>query len=192
MANHQAIRQITEPSGLWSRTHVLSHPCPVPPVSGVYGWYFRQLPYEFGVSGCLGYQGLTLLYVGISPKRPVSDDLRSRETLRRRIRTHYRGNADNSTLRLTLGVLLGLPLHATSSGRLTFGEGEARLSAWMTENAFVIWAPTEEPWLVENELMQKLDLPLNIKGNASHPFAAELAGMRREARRRAREAAGRL
>lgn len=48
-----------------------------------------------------------LLYVGISPKAPPSNGgAPSRSTLRKRLQTHYRGNAEGSTLRKTLGCLL--------------------------------------------------------------------------------------
>jgi hypothetical protein len=48
----------------------------------------------------------SLQYVGIAPRhmRPRV----SRQSLRTRIRYHFRGNAAGSTLRLTLGCLLGL------------------------------------------------------------------------------------
>jgi hypothetical protein len=54
-----------------------------------------------------------------------------------RNRYHYRGNAEGSTLRLTLGCLLssslGLRLRRVGSGkRLTFADGEARLSESMS------------------------------------------------------------
>src|ERR1700722_7026268 len=54
------------------------------------------------------------------------------------------GNAEGSTLRLTLGCLLagelGLELRrGGSGGRLTFCDGEARLSGWLAENALVTW-----------------------------------------------------
>jgi hypothetical protein len=58
----------------------------------------------------------------------------------KRIRYHYSGNAAGSTLRLNLGCLLaerlGIQLRRVGSGqRLTFAAGEARLSAWMADNA---------------------------------------------------------
>ena len=57
---------------------------------------------------------------------------------------HYRGNAEGSTLRKTLGCLLadhlGIDLRRVDSGtRRTFGDGEAALSQWMAGNAFVSW-----------------------------------------------------
>jgi hypothetical protein len=53
-----------------------------------------------------------LLYVGISPSRAGRH-----ETLRSRIRYHFRGNAEGSTLRLTLGCLLE-PILGTRLGRV--------------------------------------------------------------------------
>jgi hypothetical protein len=61
----------------------------------------------------------------------------SRQTIRSRIRYHYTGNAEGSTLRLTLGSLLGselgLALRRVGSGRRMTStyEGESLLSAWM-------------------------------------------------------------
>jgi hypothetical protein len=49
--------------------------------------------------------GLALLYVGISPKPPSAVGTPSRQTLRSRLRYHFRGNAEGSTLRLSLGCL---------------------------------------------------------------------------------------
>jgi hypothetical protein len=45
--------------------------------------------------------------------------------------------------------------------------------------------PTPEPWLLEDELIAKLSLPLNLHGNARHPFHPVLSAMRREAKERA-------
>ncbi|WP_386143941.1 GIY-YIG nuclease family protein [Streptomyces yanii] len=41
----------------------------------------------------------------------------STQNLRTRVRYHYRGNAAGSTLRLTLGCLLGLELRRVGSGK---------------------------------------------------------------------------
>lgn len=63
----------------------------------------------------------------------------STQNLRKRVRYHYRGNAAGSTLRLTLGCLLGMELRRVGSGkRMTFGKaGETALSQWMAENTRV-------------------------------------------------------
>jgi hypothetical protein len=70
--------------------------------------------------------------------------------------------------------------------RLTFADGEARLSQWMADNAFVCWVAHERPWELEDALVKTLDLPLNLHGNDRHPFRAYLRGARAAARDYAR------
>jgi hypothetical protein len=107
------------------------------------------------------------------------------------VRYHLRGNAEGSTLRLTLGCLLaaklGIELRRVGSGaRRTFGPlGEARLSAWLDAHARVTWLSHPEPWTIEDELIQALSLPLNLIGNQCHLFHARLTGVRAAAKRRA-------
>ncbi len=75
--------------------------------SGVYAGYFSAAPLGVPVDGWHRVDGTVLLYVGISPKRPPENGGHaSKQTLRKRVRDHYRGNASGSTLRPTLGVLL--------------------------------------------------------------------------------------
>lgn len=124
-----------------TREQVLARPCPVPATAGVYGWRFRKLPAEIDTSGCAKRDGLTLLYTGISPnKPPTNGKAPSTQNIRKRIKTHYTGNAAGSTLRLTLGCLVadevGIELRRVGSGkRYTFHTGETLLSKWMAENA---------------------------------------------------------
>lgn len=138
--------------------------------------------------GCVTINDLTLLYVGISPKNEVS-----RENLRKRITYHFRGNAEGSTLRQTLGVLLAeqsdFPLRRVGSGkRMTFTHlGEVWLDKWMDRNAFVCWLEHDTPWEVEKYIFRELSLPLNIQDNKHHPFVQTLSEMRREARNVARQ-----
>jgi hypothetical protein len=158
-----------------------------PRAPGVYGWLFRSVPPGVPCEGCVTRDGFTLLYVGISPGRNASS-----QNLRNRIRYHFRGNAEGSTLRLTLGCLLepvlGTSLRRVGSGkRLTFGgEGEARLTEWMADNARVCWVQTVNARELEAELIRTLALPLNLDQNA-HEFCAMLRRVRRDARIRARE-----
>lgn len=143
------------------------------------------------MADCQRAQGATLLYVGISPKRPPSSGgAVSRQTLRSRIKNHFRGNAAGSTLRLTLGCLLetelSLRLRRVGTGdRCTFGEGEQVLSDWMAANALVTWLPVAEPWRLEERLIASLSLPLNLEQNRHHAFHEQLSALRRAARRRA-------
>ena len=70
---------------------------------------------------------------------------------------------------------------------MTFADGERELSHWIAQNARVVWAVIPEPWKLEEELLQSLSLPLNIKGNSRHPFYRTLKLIRRKAREKARE-----
>jgi len=174
---------LLNPARLWTRAEVVvrARDCPVPRQAGVYAWYFREVPPGVPPTDCRQALGATLLYVGISPKKPPSG-----QDLRGRIRYHYCGNAEGSTLRLTLGCLLGIPLRRVGSGRRrTFADGEERLSEWMAQNALVIWLPTTEPWLLEEQLIATVSLPLNLDQNRQHAFHARLSALRSDARARA-------
>ena len=141
------------------RDEALTRPCPIPATPGVYAWYFDRAPAGVPTQDCHTTEAGTLLYVGISPKAPSKDGLRqSRQNLRTRIRYHYRGNAAGSTLRLSLGSLLvdelGIGLRRVGSGqRLTFSDGEARISEWMSAHTRVCWLPTDKPWEAESNLI---------------------------------------
>ena len=181
--NQAALRALTDPHRLFTRAQVIASPCPVPSSRGVYAWYFREIPGDVATEGCVIKDGLTLLYVGISPQNDHSS-----QNLRKRITYHYRGNAEGSTLRLTLGALLtaksDCPLRRVGSGkRLTFTHvGEQWLDAWMADNASVCWVEHSEPWLLELAILGRLSLPLNIQDNGHHPHASVLSEIRRAAK----------
>ena len=133
-----------------------------------------------------------LLYVGISPSAPPANGkAASKQSLSHRVRYHMRGNAEGSTLRLSLGCLLadrlGIELRRVGSGsRFTFSAGEQRLSEWMGHNARVVWKAVEEPWKLEEKLISTLHLPLNLDQNAANEFFPVLSGLRKAAKLRAR------
>src|SRR5450755_733147 len=178
------VERFVAPVRVVSRQDVLARPAPVPARAGVYGWWFRRWPSLVAASSCCHHDGLALLYVGISPKQPPRNGRpASTQSLAERIRYHYTGNAEGSTLRKTLGCLLadelGSQLRRVGSGsRMTFGAGEQALSAWMAENAFVSWLVRECPWELEDELIAGLDLPLNLMGNSANPFHRVLSQVR--------------
>jgi hypothetical protein len=152
---------------------------------GVYAWFFDTAPPGVPTEGCLTRDGRTLLYVGISPDKPGSTG-----TLRSRLRFHYSGHAEGSTLRLTLGCLLEPTLGTIlqrSGRRLVFGPAEQALSRWMASHTAVAWIELHPPNLLETHLLATTDLPLNIQGNLRHPFCERLRRCRAEARRRAKE-----
>lgn len=174
----------------YTRDEVFVEPGPVPAEAGAHGWWFREIPGDIDVSGCEQRDGWTLLYVGVSPGPPRADGKPSHpQDLRKRIRYHFgsrNASADGSTLRKSLGVLLGdqlgFALRRIGSGkRQTFAGGETILTQWMAENAMVSWVLHPEPWFLEAKLMKALDLPLNIQDNERNAFAPELKRLRRDA-----------
>jgi hypothetical protein len=175
----------------FTRAEVFTEPGPVPSMPGIQGWWFRAIPGAIDVSGCEQKDGLTLLYVGISPTAPPKNGKPpSTQDLRKRIRYHFGGgkaDAEGSTLRKTLGVLLGdelgFKLRRIGTGdRRTFAGGEAVLNQWMADNALVSWLVHPEPWLLEDKLIAALDLPLNVQAtNKDNTFYPELTRLRREA-----------
>ena len=56
----------------------------------------------------------------------------------------------------------------------------------MAENALVSWVVGEEPWVLEEELIASLDVPLNLRGNAHNSFYPALKRLRAEAEQVAR------
>lgn len=177
------IDSLIYPVRVWSRDEVLSEPGSIKKSPGVYAWFFKEIPPHIIINGCVKYQNLKLLYVGISPSSPPQNgEPPSRQTIYNRIRYHYKGNAEGSTLRLTLGCLLSeklnIELRRVGSGnRMTFGVGEETLSEWMGENAFVTWIYYDEPWVLEEELISQVFLPLNLRGNErniNHPIVSSI------------------
>ena len=75
--------------------------------TGVYAWWFREIPPGLDTGKCLTHDDLTLLYVGISPKRPPKEGQSSRQTLRTRIRYHYRGKRGGIHAPAHIGVPAG-------------------------------------------------------------------------------------
>lgn len=176
--------ELLQPKRVWQGSEILSGNCHIPKLPGIYAWYFRSIPPEIPTAGCTICNELTLLYIGVAPSKASS-----KRTLHDRIELHLTGDADVSTLRLSLGCLLsdtlGIQLRRVSRTRMTFVDGEQRLSAWLADNAFVVWAIRSEPWKVEVELIQSLSLPLNLQHNRRHPFYPVLSAKRHLARNQA-------
>ena len=181
------------PTRLYTADDIRSRPFPVPATAGVYAWYFDPPPLGVPTEACHTVDGARLLYVGISPKAPAANGCApSRQTIRNRLRYHYRGNAAGSTLRLTLGCLLAdeldIGLRRVGSGqRMTFlREGEARLTAWMAQATRVVWTVVDRPWELEERLIRSLALPLNLDQNRHSPFHQKLSELRSQQRTSAR------
>ena len=183
MSALRAKEALLTPNRAASRAEALGSPSLVPAQPGVYAWYFNLSPLEALPERVheneLGY----LLYVGIAPRMPRSQDGRpSGQNLRSRIRKHFSGDASRSTLRLTLGSLLSTELQLRRVGaseRRTFGEGEAVLADWIAKHARVCWYVDPRPWPIESALIADLILPLNLAQNEHSPLHADVSEARR-------------
>jgi hypothetical protein len=176
--------ELTSPDGALSRADALGSRRQLPD-AGIYSWWFDALRSIVPGEGLVEIGGWQLLYVGISPGRPAS-----KSKLSVRLSQHLSLNAEGSTLRLTLGVLLadelGLQLRRVGSGRrLTFHCGEGRISDWLDEHSRVKVVSLPDPWLHEPGLISGLILPLNLEHN-DHEFGPTLSRLRADARTAAR------
>ncbi len=126
---------------------------------------------------------LDLFYVGISPS-----NAKSSQNLRKRVAgNHIKGNTGGSTFRLTLASLLfeakGWQPVITDRPLLTPEDNKA-LTAWQHEHLRLTWATHPEPWVIEHDVIARLQPPLNLAGS-THEFGATVT----IARRRFKEAA---
>ncbi len=163
-----------------------------PAAPGVYAWWFDGPVGCAPIDGVFERDGMSLLYVGICP----SKSSKSKRTLRKRILGEHLGkSAARSTLRRTLGCLLmeaeGWKFQPVknSTSKIWLGADEAKLTSWMFEHARVSWLTHESPWDVEEMALERLTLPLNVKGNKEHPYAATLKALRKKARQEAHASA---
>lgn len=151
-----------------------------PTSSGLYSWWFEKrvikklLPtikltdYPEDSKGWIFKKKWKLLYIGKG------------SNLKRRILDyHFSGDADVSSLRLSLGCLLSIELGICLWKRprptegeygYTFSdEGEEKLTKWMAENAWVSWSERPDYDESEKKYIRKYTPLLNIDDNP-HPF----------------------
>jgi len=150
----------------------------IPKTKGIYAWYFKHDSLPVPSNSYFKVDDFELLYVGIAGKSPESKgDLRDRI-----YNKHINGNAEGSTLRFSLGVLLrrkGSPLELKRKGiikkRIKWSN-EDYITEWICDNALVAWIEHKRPWKVEESAVKNLGhlLPLNIKHNKENLFAQEL------------------
>jgi hypothetical protein len=57
----------------------------------------------------------------------------------------------------------------------------------MADNALVCWLEHAEPWTVEEDVIQRYDVPLNLDQNKHNRFHPELTAARRRAKQAAAE-----
>jgi hypothetical protein len=138
----------------------------VPRTPGTYAGWARNLPDTIDTTGCLSRNGHTLVYAG------QTGDLRDR------IQQHYRINSDGSSLRIRLGIALGLDLWLITSAsgfrnRYSFlkSSGEAKVTGWMKDNVRFSWLPNTTPALLEQAVITATNPPFN------EPFTPALSNL---------------
>ncbi len=170
---------------------LFTHPAEVrsvPAESGIYGWWVRAGSLEVPAADYQQHEGFELLYVGIAPRRPTTAGRASKSNLKKRLNQHVNGNASQSTLRRTLGVLLMETLDLTlvlRRGRELWAD-EASLTGWMHKNMRITYVINKAPWDAEDELLKHARLALNIDGRSKDDFARFISARRSSARAAAR------
>jgi hypothetical protein len=139
-----------------------------PQTPGTYGAWgaIEHLPPIIDITGCPQVAGHALIYAG------QTGDLRDR------IQQHYRINSDGSSLRIRLGIALGLDLRLISSAsgfrnRYSFlkSSGEAKLTGWMADNVRFSWLPNPNPAALETLVIAATNPPFN------EPFTPALSNL---------------
>lgn len=107
------------------------------------------------------FEGYGVIYTGIASKSLKTRDYRQ----------HFVGdNAGRSTLRKSLGVLLGFNLvlrdKKPGSTKTKFNtQDEKKLTVWMQSNLIMFFLPTIDFNTIEITLINKFNPPLNLKDN---------------------------
>jgi predicted GIY-YIG superfamily endonuclease len=94
------------------------------------------------------------------------------DNLSQRFRTHLNGRIARSTLRKSIAALMELPFESYLSGtkkkhRLS-DEDEKKVSSWLRSNCILMYKGNKDCESMEQDLINELDPPLNIKGNPHH------------------------
>lgn len=140
-----------------------------------------ELAYERSLINYCG-QPYEVIYVGIS-----KDSLRKRD-----YNTHFEGNnAGKSTLRKSIGSLMGLRKTYRSAGEVGksnpktkfISKDEEILSDWMRNNLLLLFLPLPSSKLeiIETEMINNLNPPLNLSKNhniANKSFRHRLSELR--------------
>ena len=126
-------------------------------------------------------QGREVIYTGITSN--------SKGLYYRIGNQHLGDNAGRSTLRLSLGCLLGYTLiprdkSKPDNGMVRFNvNDELALLKWMNENLLFYFLPNESPKKLEAKLIEELNPPLNLQENynpVNQEFRTAIKSLRRQ------------
>jgi len=155
------VAPLLSPARLRGRDELLADWRVVPATPGLYA-VWSDIAFDGMNSSSLRCDGFALAYVGRAGGK-------GQGALRHRLRQHLRGRCASSTLRRALAALLrkelGLQPALSSSGKLQLiGDGEDRLSGWLSDHARISWMTHSDPAALERALIHALSPPLNIEG----------------------------
>jgi len=119
------------------------------------------------------YQNYSVIYSGIT------------KSLKNRERNHFKGSARSSTLRKSLGHILGYKKEALPGGKYRFIKAdEDKLTNWMKNNLIMYFSTSESDLKeIENIMISEFNPPLNIDDNfnsANIEFRKLLFEMRKD------------
>jgi hypothetical protein len=142
---------------------------------GLYSWWVDRTGAE-DLSRGLGLlvEG-DLIYAGLAGATRWPSGKRSNNTLWSRVMTmHLGGNHEFSTFRRTLGAILA---EATGAAHID----EMRLTQWMNDHLRIVTIPFEDSdalGRLEQDVLGRLDPPLNLQGMQLTPVRHRLKEMR--------------
>ena len=164
LSAEEVLAELTKREKIISYEDISENTSLAPFRSGIYGWYFKEAPPCVPTDGCVVRDGKTLLYIGQTT------------CLNDRMKNHRARTGDSSTLRRSLNTLFYKKKLLTK----TDSDKKEQLNDWMKENAFVCWVKHEAPYDIEEYIITRSCLPLNIKHNERHPFSQKLKSMRNQ------------
>ncbi len=163
LSAEEVLAELTKREKIISYADISADTSLAPFRSGIYGWYFKEAPPCVPTDGCVVRDGKTLLYIGQTT------------SLNERMKNHRALTGHGSTLRRSLNTLFYKKKLLTK----TDSDKKERLNDWMKENAFVCCVKHETPYNIEEDIITRSWLPLNID-YSSHPFSQKLKSMRKQ------------
>ncbi|WP_220186835.1 DUF6884 domain-containing protein [Pseudonocardia pini] len=167
---------LADPSGALAPAAFLAQGSDDLKVPGLYSWWVDEegagdLSAGLGIPLTAG-----LIYAGLAGATRWPSGRRSTNTLWSRIAgMHLGGRHEFSTFRRTLGAILA---HAADSPEID----ETALTEWMSTHLVVVTAPYPDPddlGRLEEQVLDTLDPPLNLRGRPTSPIRARLTELRR-------------
>lgn len=181
--DYQAAAEVEDLVELLLRTHDALTPAEVTTARrpewqgpGLYSWWVDDAGAWDLTAGLGNRVDPGLIYVGQAGATRWPSGRQSSNTLQGRlVGMHLGSRADFSTFRRTLGAALRMPLALQ-------GPDDARLSRWMQEHLRVVVVPLRDGDVLgrlEQQILERLDPPLNLQGRPPNALRRSLSSLRR-------------